>query len=1583
MHTHPNKFLAYALGPYAVAQAVGSEYTGRHNQQHEHNHGSSYNENVKLFHLRRLQVVKAVATLTVLIYSYSKPSRCFLNIAPLRISLVFPDGTLPGANIFSESCSTMEDVIDTVFGYDIAGVAAVGINCTKPRYLQGLVRALDVGLRKFNLTRKPKLTIQPDGGLSYNAQTRGWELPSSTDDSEQVEKWARLVADAAAVVINDTTSPFSGIVAGGCFKIVVHHIERLRNACSARAQNLDQDLMGEGGYTLEQLMELAGLACAQTVQRLYPSHTHKQVLVAAGPGNQGGDGLVAARHLSLFGYKALLFYPKPSKNQFVQQLDKQLDHFSVQRIQAEDFEGALHQSTVVLDAIFGFSFKGDPRPPFDGPIAALKDSDRPIVSVDIPSAWDVEKGNVNGKSFTPAALLSLTAPKLGTRSFTGTHYLGGRFVPQHAGALLSPQRPPHTAMSTDDALFQPQRTRARYQLEELLAKAERSATHEAGKTTNTSTQRPRYRDFSSQLNDATIYDPEPLVFPNSTLHSQSHLGGLSVSGFDVDEDADAGDEAQARDGQRAEIDADGEGSEAGTIFSDSVATNTSPRPSTPPPLTATDNEETPLKASLSALSRPPSQRPSPAPFGRSQSVPVETEAEAEADADTHMYPQPHSHSQPASTSPHSNHSSHKTSPILANVSTPFRNRMRYNRTRPSFAPQTKPPSPPETQTRSAPTLLSSTTPKVSPPRRRSYMHNENLNHDHNRHQDDNYDYADSSSSSGSSTSLPQVDTGSLENSPAKATPPPPVRPRWSFGGRRSLRSGIREQNGANKWRDIEEPIKGEHGERVEHDEPEKSEKPEHSHQPSLIKDTANTQSSPQNHSKSFKSSFKAGANTASKSVSFVNGLGVHDDILDDSEDFINGAHDALVQLEHNAENEMKQSPRKNSESLREIKKIPRKVTEESDIMGVSAPQSATDSATDKLPDNSPDKSNSFDRYLQKHSNNNHGNSTYLSAGDLAREIPNYSIMKTPQPPGFYPMTPAHIPRNRQSTPVKGDSGAEEGADNSSAEFDVTKLEDNLDLSLARNSMLKTPQAPGFYPMTPAQVYKTSPISSNDSFDVVDEDDQVDQGSRGKEERKAAPDASLFVALSDIEEALKSTAADVERRKKERQPQTQTQNKILDVFRSDKSGEGMAKKAHTRTNDALAAYNQYTHRDTNPPSAASRRQIRRANAANVTNQRFSRVNTFNLIVLATQLIAGYLILQHVYNTLFNSFLTNYFDPLNPDIYCTHCGLSGELKRPTTWKKHYRDDVKRSERYPSDPRYVEACHRNKHPERYTPGVKVTQKENKQPHGDVAPSCKIRISPRRHWNGHKQIPGPSQLNKNHSREDNLEAPSLFPNPVDAIHNQPNSYAYPPNVAIAPPPFHCAPIPPLPPLIHTRSSTPPEETPRRASLSRMYEVLGPLKRNSAPFLQSESEDALDPLNHEKDIAREVLRRHGLEDYDIQHDWPRWSMLKLHKAHLTTVVHSLSSPDTSSRFVQFENLRENRSIGYAEVVWFSEFRYDEGNNAFSSSQSRIPDSRDLLNCYCRVYSAIELFKACLVDFLPVLDPSANPALNHFWVERH
>jgi NAD(P)H-hydrate epimerase len=91
---------------------------------------------------------------------------------------------------------------------------------------------------------------------------------------------------------------------------------------------------------------------------------------------------------------------------------------------------ALGKHDVILDAIFGFSFKPPVRAPFDNALPLLSESNLPIVSVDIPSGWDVERGNAEGVGLEPDVLVSLTAPKEGARMFKGRHFLGGRFVPK-------------------------------------------------------------------------------------------------------------------------------------------------------------------------------------------------------------------------------------------------------------------------------------------------------------------------------------------------------------------------------------------------------------------------------------------------------------------------------------------------------------------------------------------------------------------------------------------------------------------------------------------------------------------------------------------------------------------------------------------------------------------------------------------------------------------------------------------------------------------------------------------------------------------------------------------------------------------------------------------------------------------------------------------------------------------------------------------------------------------------------------------------------------------------------------------------
>jgi NAD(P)H-hydrate epimerase len=207
------------------------------------------------------------------------------------------------------------------------------------------------------------------------------------------------------------------------------------NAADAAA--LDVELMSTPGFSLEQLMELAGLAVAEAVYQVVENDTQKKkkkILLICGPGNNGGDGLVAARHLVFFGYDCVVVYPKRStKLQHFVNLVQQCEDVDIPIFDDMPEADELSSFDAIVDAIFGFSFQGAPREPFASIMTQLQEaqtsSNIPVISVDVPSGWNVDQGDVANTGFVPQVLVSLTTPKECAKGFSGRHFVGGRFLP--------------------------------------------------------------------------------------------------------------------------------------------------------------------------------------------------------------------------------------------------------------------------------------------------------------------------------------------------------------------------------------------------------------------------------------------------------------------------------------------------------------------------------------------------------------------------------------------------------------------------------------------------------------------------------------------------------------------------------------------------------------------------------------------------------------------------------------------------------------------------------------------------------------------------------------------------------------------------------------------------------------------------------------------------------------------------------------------------------------------------------------------------------------------------------------------------
>lgn len=218
---------------------------------------------------------------------------------------------------------------------------------------------------------------------------------------------------------------------------------------TAQMQEIERRMVEVYGIDLAQMMENAGRSLALVAQHMLDGDVlDRPIVVLAGRGNNGGGGLVAARHLLNWGawVQVVCSYPPEGYRGAPAQQLAALQAMGAPLAWAE--EGwELPPCDLLLDAVVGYGLRGDPRGRAREVIHLANSSAAPILSLDVPSGVDT----ANGACFMPhlcaAATLTLALPKTGllqpgARAMCGDLYLADISVPAALYAELGLAVPP-------------------------------------------------------------------------------------------------------------------------------------------------------------------------------------------------------------------------------------------------------------------------------------------------------------------------------------------------------------------------------------------------------------------------------------------------------------------------------------------------------------------------------------------------------------------------------------------------------------------------------------------------------------------------------------------------------------------------------------------------------------------------------------------------------------------------------------------------------------------------------------------------------------------------------------------------------------------------------------------------------------------------------------------------------------------------------------------------------------------------------------------------------------------------------------
>lgn len=179
------------------------------------------------------------------------------------------------------------------------------------------------------------------------------------------------------------------------------------------------------------LTERAALAVRDEVLNAFPLNL-QNIVVVAGSGNNGGDGLDVARLLHIAGVKVTILNvgnPDHASNEHQVQ-DRICQYYKIP--QTSDLN-VLKDASLIVDALFGIGIDRPVEGNYATAIEAINNSDAVVVAVDMPSGINTDTGEVMGVAVNATATVTFAVNKVGLTKSAGKKHAGRVVVASDMG----------------------------------------------------------------------------------------------------------------------------------------------------------------------------------------------------------------------------------------------------------------------------------------------------------------------------------------------------------------------------------------------------------------------------------------------------------------------------------------------------------------------------------------------------------------------------------------------------------------------------------------------------------------------------------------------------------------------------------------------------------------------------------------------------------------------------------------------------------------------------------------------------------------------------------------------------------------------------------------------------------------------------------------------------------------------------------------------------------------------------------------------------------------------------------------------